>query len=407
MEEALKRSLAYAECDASQGACRNDEFNPRHLKSMPTVAEVTLKLEAAKVSTAAKQMVEESAPIQPEAESETVARRQLASVTNQVLLSTLFANYEQDQDRAVVKDFFLQAENDKLNAEAFMPVESKVLWSIGINYLGKPHKLAVLVSRKLDEQGQPEQCASCQPIIGAALFTWEAEALKVVLVSADIMRAAYLGGVEKPLILEPIGNAWVMRFEFTPEQFMAETTTSLVALLPEQGQEPARFINPLNVVTHIDERNGQADCPNLSSCKVLDVKLDYNHLTGAPLHDLFISYQGYQKTSYGKRVALNKLDYYVFNGKHYRCLDRKLSDSECRPNSPWKRTGAGRVFMENLQGLPIARRVIREQEVPSSSDVDGQGAAGIKPCRCRPILGQGRTKIFTVGIRHSLSTRYY
>jgi hypothetical protein len=85
-----------------------------------------------------------------------------------------------------------------------------------------------------------------------------------------------------------------------------------------------------------------------------------------------------------------------------RCLDRKLSDSECRPNSPWKRTGAGRVFMENLQGLPIARRVIREQEVPSSSDVDGQGAAGIKPCRCRPILGQGRTKIFTVGIRHSL-----
>jgi RNA polymerase sigma factor (sigma-70 family) len=34
--------------------------------------------------------------------------------------------------------------------------------------------------------------------------------------------------------------------------------------------------------------------------------------------------------------------------------------------------------------------------------VDGQGAAGIKPCRCRPILGQGRTKIFTVGIRHSL-----
>jgi transposase len=86
----------------------------------------------------------------------------------------------------------------------------------------------------------------------------------------------------------------------------------------------------------------------------------------------------------------------------YRCLDRKLSDSECRPNSPWKRTGAGRVFMENLQGLPIARRVIREQEVPPSSDVDGQGAAGIKPCRCRPILGQGRTKIFTVGIRHSL-----
>jgi hypothetical protein len=83
-------------------------------------------------------------------------------------------------------------------------------------------------------------------------------------------------------------------------------------------------------------------------------------------------------------------------------LDRKLSDSECRPNSPWKRTGAGRVFMENLQGLPIARRVIREQEVPPSSDVDGQGAAGIKPCRCRPILGQGRTKIFTVGIRHSL-----
>jgi hypothetical protein len=88
--------------------------------------------------------------------------------------------------------------------------------------------------------------------------------------------------------------------------------------------------------------------------------------------------------------------------KHNRCLDRKLSDSECRPNSPWKRTGAGRVFMENLQGLPIARRVIREQEVPPSSDVDGQGAAGIKPCRCRPILGQGRTKIFTVGIRHSL-----
>jgi putative transposase len=88
--------------------------------------------------------------------------------------------------------------------------------------------------------------------------------------------------------------------------------------------------------------------------------------------------------------------------QNFRCLDRKLSDSECRPNSPWKRTGAGRVFMENLQGLPIARRVIREQEVPPSSDVDGQGAAGIKPCRCRPILGQGRTKIFTVGIRHSL-----
>jgi hypothetical protein len=61
--------------------------------------------------------------------------------------------------------------------------------------------------------------------------------------------------------------------------------------------------------------------------------------------------------------------------------------------------------MENLQGLPIARRVIREQEVPPSSDVDGQGAAGIKPCRCRPILGQGRTKIFTVGIRHSLFTK--
>ncbi len=79
-----------------------------------------------------------------------------------------------------------------------------------------------------------------------------------------------------------------------------------------------------------------------------------------------------------------------------RCLDRKLRDSECRPNSPWKRTGAGRVFMENLQGLPIARRVIREQEVLPSSDVDGQGVEDIKPCRCRPILGQGRTKIFTV-----------
>jgi hypothetical protein len=96
------------------------------------------------------------------------------------------------------------------------------------------------------------------------------------------------------------------------------------------------------------------------------------------------------------------LDLSKFMRHRNRCLDRKLSDSECRPNSPWKRTGAGRVFMENLQGLPIARRVIREQEVPPSSDVDGQGAAGIKPCRCRPILGQGRTKIFTVGIRHSL-----
>jgi cyclopropane-fatty-acyl-phospholipid synthase len=98
---------------------------------------------------------------------------------------------------------------------------------------------------------------------------------------------------------------------------------------------------------------------------------------------------------------------YALTLRHWRCLDRKLSDSECRPNSPWKRTGAGRVFMENLQGLPIARRVIREQEVPPSSDVDGQGAAGIKPCRCRPILGQGRTKIFTVGIRHSLPGTLY
>ncbi len=86
----------------------------------------------------------------------------------------------------------------------------------------------------------------------------------------------------------------------------------------------------------------------------------------------------------------------LFLSSHHRCLDRKLRDSECRPNSPWKRTGAGRVFMENLQGLPIARRVIREQEVLPSSDVDGQGVEDIKPCRCRPILGQGRTKIFTV-----------
>jgi choline dehydrogenase-like flavoprotein len=39
--------------------------------------------------------------------------------------------------------------------------------------------------------------------------------------------------------------------------------------------------------------------------------------------------------------------------------------------------------------------------------MDGQGAAGIKPCRCRPILGQGRTKIFTVGIRHSLLDHPY
>jgi metal-dependent hydrolase (beta-lactamase superfamily II) len=103
-----------------------------------------------------------------------------------------------------------------------------------------------------------------------------------------------------------------------------------------------------------------------------------------------------------KRLAISDIKSSNSNLSLPRCLDRKLSDSECRPNSPWKRTGAGRVFMENLQGLPIARRVIREQEVPPSSDVDGQGAAGIKPCRCRPILGQGRTKIFTVGIRHSL-----
>ncbi|WP_347990089.1 hypothetical protein [Methylomonas sp. AM2-LC] len=97
----------------------------------------------------------------------------------------------------------------------------------------------------------------------------------------------------------------------------------------------------------------------------------------------------------------------IFAGKFGRCLDRKLRDSECRPNSPWKRTGAGRVFMENLQGLPIARRVIREQEVLPSSDVDGQGVEDIKPCRCRPILGQGRTKIFTVesGTRFALEKR--
>ncbi len=250
----------------------------------------------------------------------------------------MFGDYDKEKDRAIIQELFLQGENGKA-PEVFVRAETRVLWSVSIDYQGAPHKLAVLVSRPLGPQDLPENCNDCKPIIGAALLGQGADGWKAEVLTPYITRAANAEDAGKPVLLEPVdGSAWMLQLESGASEASRETiVTTLIALLPPGLNQAAAFISPLALPTRVDERGATA-CSGQSGCQVYDVKLTYNRLAGEPLYDLVATTQGYLKTVNGNRIPLDKVDYYTFKDNQYQPdifksadLTERYRQRQCNP----------------------------------------------------------------------------
>ena len=345
LEEALKKSIAFLNCDATETQCETDEFYPGLAKTKAVLAEMVPDkqlpandAEATAEAARLKAAEEDAAHLARLLAGEPQQMLQASELSNAEILQVLFGNYDPQQDRALVQDLFLQGENGKA-AELFVKAETKVLWSTSIVYKGAAHKLAILVSRQLDAQGRVDSCSGCLPILGAALLGQVDRAWKAAVLTPFVMRAAEAEDLNGPVTLESVGvDTWVLRFDAETQAGKPAVVTSLLALLPAQASEPAVFINPISLATYVDERTQQTECAVLEGCKVYNVKLEYNRLAGAPLYDLVATTQGYVKTAYGARKPLNTVDYYVFNGRQYQkdvvksaSLSEQVKHRQCNP----------------------------------------------------------------------------
>ena len=325
LQEAMQRSKAYLNCDVTQGTCENNEFGMARAKPKPEVEPTPAKPQ---LPTADQILEAKPGP----------AADQLATLTNPEILQRLFGNYDREQDRAIIQELFLQGETGDV-AEAFVKAQTRLLWSVSIDYQGAPHKL-VSASRPLDLQGQPENCAECKPILGAALLGKNADDWKVEVLTPYITRAANQEDVGQPVLLEPVGGGgWLLQLESEAGETARQTvTTTLIALIPPGIDQAAAFINPLTLLTRVDERRVTAACFGEFGCQVYDVKLSFDRLAGGSLLDLAATTQGYLKTADGNRIALDKVDYYTFKNNRYQLdvlksadLTERYRQQQCNP----------------------------------------------------------------------------